>query len=82
MLKGQPQIEQQILKYLADNPAAQDTLRGITEWWLFKQRVVETESDVHAALTRLVARGKLARKIGADGQAMYHLREHSDQARG
>ena len=74
-LKNEPQIEQQILNYLTANPAAQDTLRGITEWWLFMQRIQETESDIEAALNKLVANGKLARQVGSDGQVIYRLRK-------
>jgi hypothetical protein len=59
------------MDYLAAHPAAQDTLRGIVEWWLLKQRIVESTQDVEAALARLVAQRKLTAYAGSDGQTRY-----------
>jgi hypothetical protein len=70
-LKNESPTERQILDYLAANPAARDTLRGIAEWWLLKQRIVETTSDVESALANLVASGKLSVQEGPDGQIYY-----------
>jgi methyl-accepting chemotaxis protein len=66
-------IERQILAYLSANPDAQDTLRGIAEWWLLKQRIMEAIRDVEAAVSNLVANGKLSARTGLDGQVRYHL---------
>lgn len=32
-------IMQEILAYLSEHPDAEDTLAGIAEWWLLKQKV-------------------------------------------
>jgi hypothetical protein len=70
-LKSESPIERQILDYLAEHPAAQDTLRGIVEWWLMKQRIAQSTADVEAALAKLVAAGKLNARKGADGKVHY-----------
>lgn len=72
-MHSESSIEHQILDYLAANPEAQDTLRGILEWWLPKQRIVETKIHVEAALTRLICAGKLMAQPGLDGQVHYCL---------
>jgi hypothetical protein len=79
-LKSEPAIERQILEYFAAHPAAQDTLRGVVEWWLLKQRIVEAASEVEAALGSLVAEGKLSAQAGPDGQVCYRLKpeNHDD----
>ena len=70
-LKSKSPIERQILDYLTANPAAEDTVRGITEWWLLKQRISESKAMVEAALAGLVAKGKLRAMAGPDGQIHY-----------
>jgi hypothetical protein len=72
-LKSPSPIEQRILDYLTANPAAQDTLRGIIEWWLLEQRIAETKSDIETALANLVADRKLTAKVAADGELSYRL---------
>lgn len=72
-------IEQQILDYLAANPKARDTLRGVAEWWLLRQDVVRSLGDVKAALDNLVAEGKLVCETTPDGEV--HYRHRPDGAR-
>ena len=73
-MKNESLVELQILDYLAANPAAEDTLRGIVEWWLLKQMIATTTAEVEAALDSLVARGKLKAETGPDGHVRYGLR--------
>ena len=70
-MKSESLIERQILDYLAQNPASQDTARGIQEWWLLKQMVARAKADVDAALIKLVAEGKLNARTGPDGVVYY-----------
>jgi len=70
-LKSKSPIERQILDYLAANPTAEDTVRGITEWWLLKQRISESKAMVEAVLAKLVAKGELRAVAGPDGQIHY-----------
>lgn len=48
-------------------------MRGIVEWWLPKQQIAETLSEVEAALSKLIASGELVAHRGPDGQVFYHL---------
>jgi hypothetical protein len=72
-LKSDSAIEREILSYLAAHPGAQDTLRGIIEWWLLKQRIADSKAAVEAAVASLVAQGKLREHIGIDRQVRYGL---------
>jgi hypothetical protein len=73
-LKSELPIERQILDYLTANPAAQDTARGIAEWWLLKQTIAQNTADVEAALANLVAKGELITRRTQDGRLHYRLR--------
>lgn len=65
-------LAEEILQYLQAHPNASDTLLGITEWWLFKQRIEIAAKDVQRALDQLVANG-LVLKTGPHGSAGYRL---------
>ncbi|WP_157368851.1 hypothetical protein [Algicola sagamiensis] len=44
-----------ILKYLHQHPNSEDTLEGITEWWVRKQRIDDSRVAVDEALQRLTS---------------------------
>lgn len=69
---GQP-IANEILAYLIKHPEAQDTLEGITEWWLLEQRIRSAVAEVDGALRNLVAADLLATRRCADGRTYYAL---------
>lgn len=56
----------EILRYWELHPGASDTLLGITEWWLLKQRVEVAANDVQKALDQLVAQGFVLRTQSHD----------------
>jgi hypothetical protein len=70
-LNNESPIERQILDYLTKHPAAQDTLRGIVEWWLLRQNIEQSTTEVEAALDELIAKGKLGAWTGPDGKVHY-----------
>jgi hypothetical protein len=80
-LKNESPIERQILEYLSKHPAAQDTLRGIVEWWLLKQKIEQSTADVEAAVKVLVAKGKLAVRTGPDRREFYSRHRPSGKNR-
>ena len=80
-LKHESQIEWRILEYLKAHPAAQDTVRGILDWWLLKQRIEESMAHVEAAVASLIAKGKLTAHTGPDGQVHYRIRRNEDRKR-
>lgn len=61
-----------VLKYLAENPRASDTLEGIAEWWIMRQRVRAEVKTLAKVLHRLTKTGRLE-KIGKGDRALYHL---------
>jgi hypothetical protein len=65
-------LAEEIIQYLQAHPNASDTLLGITEWWLMKQRIEIVANDVQKALDQLVARGFVL-KTESQGSASYRL---------
>jgi hypothetical protein len=66
-----------ILRYLASHPKACDTLEGVSEWWLARQRYEDTRIHVAAALELLLARGEAQASVGADGHTLYRAVEQA-----
>jgi hypothetical protein len=69
---GRP-IADEILAYLIRHPEAQDTLEGITEWWLLEQRIRSAVAEVDGALRNLVDDDLLVKRECADGRTYYAL---------
>jgi DNA-binding PadR family transcriptional regulator len=69
---GRP-ITDQILAYLIEHPEAQDSLEGITEWWLLEQQIRYGLTAVDGALNNLVADDLLVTRQCADGRIYYGL---------
>jgi hypothetical protein len=65
------ELAETILRYVASRPNACDTIDGICDWWIPRQRYVEAKGDVLAALELLKARGQIDTRTGADGQVLY-----------
>ena len=63
-----------ILRYVASCPDACDTVDGICDWWIPRQRYVDSKDDVQAALELLEANGQIDARAGADGQILYRAR--------
>lgn len=66
-----------IMTYLRLHPRGQDTLVGITEWWLLEQQMHQALGEVRTALERLVEQGQLVARQGSDGRT-YYLRNSSN----
>lgn len=67
------QIITEILKYLIENPGAQDTPEGIVEWWLLERHIRNKTSKVKEALEDLVARGLVDELRGKDSRLRYRI---------
>ncbi|HEY0997793.1 MAG TPA: hypothetical protein VGD77_17520 [Gemmatimonadaceae bacterium] len=48
-----------ILGYLAEHPAAMDSIEGIAEWWITRQQIRVDVERLASVLERLVAAGVL-----------------------
>jgi hypothetical protein len=68
---GLARLSDEILRYLRAHPQAADTVDGIVEWWLPRQRYDETVDQVQLVLDELVARGLVDQITLVDGTVLY-----------
>lgn len=66
-------ISEEILNYLFKHPDANDTLEGITEWWLLSQRISYEMNRVKAAVKKLVQEGWIIEIKGKNSTVRYRL---------
>jgi hypothetical protein len=64
-------LADEILRYLASHPGAEDTAEGIAGWWAISQRAASSRRAVEAALNDLARAGRLIVSTGADGRCRY-----------
>ena len=69
-----------VLEYLGDNPDAMDTLEGIAEWWLMRQRIRTSVTSVSRVLRLLVEDG-LVEELGPCEEPRYRLRREPASAK-
>lgn len=62
-----------ILEYLWNNQQAQDTLRGIAQWWLPQQQIETNRATLTGALAELVTKGLILESRGKDAQIHYRI---------
>jgi hypothetical protein len=67
------QIACEILRYLIDNPKAEDTLEGIVTWWLMERTIKQQTLSVQGALAMLVGDGLLIAQTGGDSRTYYKI---------
>jgi len=60
-----------ILAYLMDNPDAQDTLKGIVDWWLLQQDLRRNVALIKKAVDGLIRNGFLLERLG-NGRTKYY----------
>lgn len=77
-IPGRP-VADEILAYLIKHPQAQDTLEGITEWWLLEQRIRSAVAEVDGALRGLVANDLMVARQCADGRTYYGLNQTKER---
>jgi hypothetical protein len=73
MTDAKQRIAYHILSYLAENPDAQDTLKGISEWWLSEQPGRLNAAAVEEAVTSLVADGLVVASAREGAQTYYKV---------
>jgi hypothetical protein len=72
------ELAEAVLSYLAEHPAAMDTVEGITEWWLMRQRVRMVVERVERVLGRQTEEGVLE-TVGGGPSRRYRLRRRASQ---
>jgi len=70
------QIGYCVLKYLVENPNAQDTLEGIVEWWLLDCLTMSNVNKVREALAHLVAAHLVMERKGKESRTYYKINSH------
>ncbi len=73
MIRSNEDISLKILAYLLNNPNAQDTLEGISEWWLLDQDIKNELTRIKRAVAKLVTDGYILEREGRDSQIHYRV---------
>ena len=68
----------EILRYQIRHPNANDTLEGITLWWLLEQKIHHAVREVEAALNELVERHFIIARPARDGRLRYRLNRRKE----
>ena len=76
-MNGSSQIEigYEILAYLIKHPNAQDTMKGIMEWWLLEQKIEHEAAKVKNALGGLVAKHWILERKGKNSSIYYRINQ-------
>ncbi len=72
-MAAQSDIAKEILNYLSRNPEANDTLEGITEWWLLSRKVSFEMRRVKTAISNLIKDGWIIETRGKNSSVHYRL---------
>ncbi len=64
-------LAEEIEGYLRRGERLADTVEGITEWWLTRQRLQEEKQKVRRALDFLCQKGLIEKRTLPDGQTLY-----------
>jgi hypothetical protein len=64
-------VAREILRYLTQHPKAQDTLEGISQWWLPERGMRVSVAETKAAVEQLVVDELLLAHRGLDGRIRY-----------
>ena len=71
-------VAAEILEYARCNPRVEDTIDGVSQWWLSSSQIEYPQSLVSAALDRLVTEGRAMRRASTNGICLYSLRPSHD----
>jgi Fe2+ or Zn2+ uptake regulation protein len=67
-------IAEEIVRYLDGHPNAADTVEGIVQWWLARQRYDATKVSVQRALDKLEQQNRIRKSTLPDGATVYAKR--------
>ena len=68
-----------ILAYLGERSQAMDTVEGIAEWWLLRQRVISAVQQVERVVQQLTSSGILE-TVEHGRTTLYRLRQPNSEA--
>lgn len=64
-------IVEELLRYLKTHPHAGETLEGIVQWWLLRQRYIDATETIRQALLILEQEGYVMRIVNPDGVELF-----------
>ena len=70
---GAEHVAECILAYLLERPEAEDSIDGIVEWWVMRQRIQLETARVKQALSKLVKQGLILQRRAAGSPIRYRL---------
>lgn len=76
-LSAEDELARSVLNYLAEHPQATDTVEGIAEWWVMRERVRKDVELLQRVLRRLTQQG-LLEEIHGGAQVRYSLKKLPD----
>lgn len=65
------QIADEITRYLQEHEGVADTLEGISQWWILRQRLQEERTKVERAMIYLCEQGVVETRALPDGKILY-----------
>lgn len=72
-------IAHDVLSYMIENTAAQDTLEGIVEWWLLERRIERSTAEVKAVLDELAKKKLIVEFKAPDSRVRYRANRHKEK---
>ncbi len=66
-------VTREVIRYFLDHPDLADSIEGIAQWRLMRQRVREVVGETETALSMLVDRGLVRRISVAGAPALFRL---------
>ena len=64
-------VQQEILSYLEEDSRHCDTLNGILDWWVYRQRIASAPQLVRSAVSGLVREGRLFERRRRGAEPLY-----------
>ena len=66
-------IAQDILSYLLEHTAAEDTIEGIVQWWLLEEKIKRRMNEVQKVLDELAREGLIIANKSKDSKIRYRI---------
>ncbi|MGD8926490.1 MAG: hypothetical protein PVG20_06555 [Thioalkalispiraceae bacterium] len=64
-------VAEEIARYLKGRQQVADTIDGIAEWWIIRQRIHEERERVEKAVEYLLNVGLIKKRVLPDGTVIY-----------
>jgi hypothetical protein len=71
------EVKEAVLQYFHDHPDAQDTIEGITEWWIARSLIDLNAETVREVIIQMCADGLLIRNNVGYSSQLYRLNKRN-----